>query len=278
MTCACHACRMSELTPAPVLDERRDPNVEDPSGRLAVYLAKTQTPLDLLSLLTLWIVVVPPGDFGSDHDASTIALAVRIGVSVIYGIDIAIRSTLARRHFLYPLTHPIALATVAIPPLRVVFSLRLVRSVFRRGSLGRFMVAAGILVLNGAAIAYLLERHAPGSNIHTFGESVWWSVVTVTTVGYGDYFPVTLGGRITAVFIMAIGILTLAVITAQVASSFVDQAASRRGSEPQREPETMDSALAALDRRLARIEDLLTARVEPLEASSGASDASDEGA
>ena len=269
---------MSELTPAPVLDERRDPNVEDPSGRLAVYLAKTQTPLDLLSLLTLWIVVVPPGDFGSDHDASTIALAVRIGVSVIYGIDIAIRSTLARRHFLYPLTHPIALATVAIPPLRVVFSLRLVRSVFRRGSLGRFMVAAGILVLNGAAIAYLLERHAPGSNIHTFGESVWWSVVTVTTVGYGDYFPVTLGGRITAVFIMAIGILTLAVITAQVASSFVDQAASRRGSEPQREPETMDSALAALDRRLARIEDLLTARVEPLEASSGASDASDEGA
>ena len=140
------------------------------------------------------------------------------------------------------------------------------------------MVAAGILVLNGAAVAYLLERHAPGSNIHTFGESVWWSVVTVTTVGYGDYFPVTLGGRITAVFIMAIGILTLAVITAQVASSFVDQAASRRGSEPQREPETMDSALAALDRRLARIEELFTARIGPLEASSGASEGSDEGA
>ena len=131
----------------------------------------------------------------------------------------------------------------------------------------------GYWLSNGAAIAYLLERHAPGSNIHTFGESIWWSVVTaVTTVGYGDYFPVTLGGRITAVFIMAIGILTLAVITAQVASSFVDQAASRRGSEPQTEPENMDSALAALDRRLARIEDLLTASIEPLEASSGGSD------
>jgi voltage-gated potassium channel len=275
---------MSELTPtptptpAPVLDERRDPNVEDPSGRLAVYLARTQTPLDLLALLTLWIVVVPPGDFGSDHHASTIALAVRIGVSVVYGIDIAIRSTLARRHWRYAISHPIALATVVIPPLRVIFSLRLVRSVFRRGSLGRFMVAAGILVLNGAAVAYLFERHASGSNIHTFGESVWWSVVTVTTVGYGDYFPVTLAGRITAVFIMGIGILTLAVITAQVASSFVDQAANRRGSEAPRQPETMDSALAALDQRLARIEDLLLARAAPFEDSPGAPEAPDEGA
>jgi voltage-gated potassium channel len=269
---------MSELTPSPVLDERRDPNMEDPSGRLAAYLARTQTPLDLLALLTLWIVVVPPGDFGSDHDASTIALGVRIGVSVIYGIDIAIRSILAKRHWLYPVSHPIALATVVLPPLRVVFSLRLVRSVFRRGSLGRFMLAAGILVLNGAAVAYLLERHAPGSNIHTFGESVWWSVVTVTTVGYGDYFPVTLGGRVTAVFIMSIGILTLAVITAQVASSFVDQAAGRRTSDRPRQPETMDSALAALDQRLARIEELLTAKTGLLEDSPSVPKRSDEGA
>ncbi len=242
---------MSEITPSQVLDEGRDPNVEDPNGRLTVYLARSQTPLDLLALLTLWIVVVPPGDFG---DASTIALAVRITVSVIYGIDMAIRSTLARRHWHYPLTHPFALAAIPFPPLRVVFSLRLIRSVFRRGSLGRFMVAAAILVLNGAAIVFFVERHAPGSNIHTFGDSIWWSVVTVTTVGYGDYTPVTMVGRITAVFIMAIGILTLAVVTAQVASSFVDQAARRRGSnpDPQQEPETDGTTLAALDRRLAR--------------------------
>jgi voltage-gated potassium channel len=257
---------MSDFTPPPVLDEGRDPNIEDPSGRLATYLARTQTPLDLLALLTLWLVVVPPGDFGNKHHASTIALAVRIGVSVVYGIDLAIRSTLARRHWRYAVTHPFALASVALPPLRVVFSLRLIRSVFRRGSLGRFMVAAGILVLNGAAIAYLFERHAPGSNIHTFGDAVWWSVVTVTTVGYGDYFPVTTAGRITAVFIMGIGILTLAVVTAQVASSFVDQAARRRGFEPQQQatPVTIDSTLAELDRRLARIEELLTTRAVSL--------------
>ena len=63
----------------------------------------------------------------------------------------------------------------------------------------------------------------------------------MTTVGYGDYSPVTMAGRVTAVFIMAIGILTLAVVTAQVASSFVDQATRRRGSDPKQEAEPNDA-------------------------------------
>jgi voltage-gated potassium channel len=114
------------------------------------------------------------------------------------------------------------------------------------------------MVLNGALIVYLYERHAPKSNIHTLGESLWWSAVTVTTVGYGDFFPVTTAGRITACFIMGIGLLTLAVVTAQVASSFVTQGPSRAQRGPQVEPATPEVTLAELDRRLARIEELLT--------------------
>ena len=157
-------------------------------------------------------------------------------------------------------THLLGLLVVAIPPLRVIFSLRLVRSLFRRGNLERFLLAASVLVLNGAVIVYLYERHATGSNIHTLGESVWWSVVTVTTVGYGDYYPVTTAGQVAAGFIMAIGILTLAVVTAQVSSSFVDQAARRRAGTPLAEPATGEVTLAELARRLDRIEELLTAQ------------------
>ncbi len=250
---------MSDRRPSDDLDERHRPEVEDPTGRLGAYLARTRTPLDLLALLTLWIVVVPYNDFGSAHHIATIALVVRVGVSVIYGLDMTIRAALAKRHMHYLLTHPVGVLSIPFPPVRLVFSLRLLRSVFRRGNLRRFLLAASVLVLNGAIIVYLFERHAPGSNIHSFGESLWWSLVTVTTVGYGDYVPVTLQGRVTAIFIMAIGILTLAVVTAQVSSSFVDQAARRRLDDSVASPATTEILLAALDQRLARIEELLTA-------------------
>ena len=213
--------------------------------------------MDLLALVTLWLVVVPPWDFG--HDLHGIAWTARIAVSVVYGIDLAIRGVLSGRPVRYVLSHPVVLASVAYPPIRVVFSVRLVRSMFRRGNLPRFLLAASVLVVNGAVMVYLFERHAPGSNIHTLGESLWWSVVTVTTVGYGDYTPVTIDGRLTAGFIMGIGLLTLAVVTAQVASSFVAQGTRRDQGSQQIETAPPEVTLAELDRRLARIEALLIA-------------------
>lgn len=243
--------------PGPGADD--DSDADDPSGRLAAYLARTQTPLDLLALATLWITVVPPSDFGTSRDARAVALTVRVAVSLVYGIDMTIRSALARRHIHYLVAHPLGVVSVIVPPVRVIFSLRLVRSVFRRGNLRRFLLAAAVLVINGAIIVYLYERHAPNSNIHTLGQSLWWSAVTVTTVGYGDFFPVTTGGRITACFIMGTGLLTLAVVTAQVASSFVTQGPSRAQRDPQAESATPQVTLAGLDRRLARIEELLAA-------------------
>jgi len=247
---------MTDNDNLPDWDVGPDPAGKDP-GRLARYEASTRQPLDLLALGTLWLVVVPPGDFG--HNVTGIVLAFRVALSAVYAIDITIRSALAPRHLHYALTHPLALISVVIPPVRVIFSLRLVRSMFRRGHLSRFLVAAAVLVLNGAVIVYLLERHAPGANIRTLGDALWWSFVTVTTVGYGDFYPITTGGRITACFIMGTGVLTLAVITAQVASSFVGQDSSQARPAPQDEPAGHEVTMAELDQRLARIERLLTA-------------------
>jgi voltage-gated potassium channel len=238
---------------------RVDPDADEPNSRLAAYQGRTQAPLELLALVTLWFVAVPPGYYGPD--IRPLVWALRIAISALYGIDLVIRGVLAGRPGRYALTHPVLLVSVLFPPLRVILSIRLVRSMFRRGNLGRFLLAALVLVLNGAIIVYLFERHAPGSNIHTLGDSVWWSLVTVTTVGYGDYTPVTVDGRITACLIMAIGLVTLAVITAQVASSFVAQGSRRAERGPQPEPAPSEVTLAELDRRLARIEELLIAVV-----------------
>jgi voltage-gated potassium channel len=233
-----------------------DRAANDPD-RLAEYQGRTRDLLDLLALATLWLVVVPPGDFG--HRVTYVVIAFRIALSAVYGADLAIRSSLAPRHAHYALTHPVALISVFVPPVRVIFSIRLVRSVFMRGHLGRFLLAAAVFVLNGAVIVYLFERHAPGSNIHTLGDAVWWAFVTVTTVGYGDFYPVTTFGRITACFIMGTGLLTLAVVTAQVSSSFVAQAANRAKAAASDEAARREVTLAELDERLDRIEQLLAA-------------------
>jgi voltage-gated potassium channel len=233
---------------------------EFPSRRLASYLDRTQTPLDVLALMTLWIVVVPPHDFGSWWRE---ALAARLTLSATYAFDLYIRARLSGRSWYYVRTHWTSLVVVVIPPLRVVFSIRLVRAMFRRGHLDRFLLAALLLVANAAVAVYFYERHAAGSNIHTIGEALWWAMVTVTTVGYGDYYPVTFLGRVAALFIMATGILTLAVVTAQVASSFVEQAGRRRASASASSPNPNEVALADLAERLARIEELLKGSTGP---------------
>jgi voltage-gated potassium channel len=148
--------------------------------------------------------------------------------------------------------------------VRVVFSLRLVTSLFRRGHLSRFLLAAAVLALNGAAIIYLYERHAPGANIHNFGQALWFSVVTVTTVGYGDYTPVTTPGRLAAVVIMVVGVLILAIVTANVAASFFaphqgggEVTSGSGGDALDVSDDQFDALMAAiqqLDSRMARLE------------------------
>jgi Ion channel len=77
-------------------------------------------------------------------------------------------------------------------------------------------------------------------------------------VGYGDYFPVTPGGQVTAGVIMAIGILTLAVVTAQVASSFFDQSTRTDAPSSSTDSPSSDVSVADLVQRLDRIEALLS--------------------
>jgi voltage-gated potassium channel len=80
------------------------------------------------------------------------------------------------------------------------------------------------LVLYVSALSALeAERYAEGSNIQTFGEAFWWSLVSVTTVGYGDHFPVTDAGRATATFLMFIGIGLFSALTALLAAWVLGQ-------------------------------------------------------
>jgi voltage-gated potassium channel len=107
-------------------------------------------------------------------------------------------------------------------------------------------VIAIMFVSAGLEVAF--EAHAKGSTIHNYGDALWWSVVTVTSVGYGDESPVTAAGRAVAVVLMITGIALFGVVAASIASYFVEQDSDRRIDE------RMDEILAVLHRLEARLD------------------------
>jgi voltage-gated potassium channel len=86
-----------------------------------------------------------------------------------------------------------------------------------------------VLALNlvAAALVLTFERDMPGSNIHSYPDALWWAVTTITTVGYGDRFPMSPAGRGVAVVLMLAGIALFGVITASIAAYFVEQKAEQ---------------------------------------------------
>jgi voltage-gated potassium channel len=95
-----------------------------------------------------------------------------------------------------------------------------------RGRVTMYVVGSAALLVLLASLAELeAERHAPHSEIRSFGDALWWSFETVTTVGYGDRTPVTGEGRLIAVGLMLAGIALLGVITATFASWLVQRVA-----------------------------------------------------
>jgi hypothetical protein len=86
---------------------------------------------------------------------------------------------------------------------------------------------AALVVVGGGLVVWRLERNAPGSNLQHWGDSLWWAMSTLTTVGYGEHFPVTLGGRLVAVGIMVFGIAIIGAVAAMVAFGFGHRFAQR---------------------------------------------------
>ena len=144
---------------------------------------------------------------------------------------------------------------------RVVRIVRVVRGVRAARLLSSFVLEkraqsglwtatlVAILAIIFSSIAILHLEDVAGANITVAEDAIWWSFVTVTTVGYGDLFPVTGSGRLVAVGLMLVGIGMFGTLTAYVASFFL---------EPQEEDQ--EAELAAIRAELSRLSNALELR------------------
>jgi voltage-gated potassium channel len=167
--------------------------------------------------------------------ALVFAEAVQALTWALFLVDYGMNLYLAKPRGKWFRSHLFDLAVVVLPMLRPLRALRFVTllrvldrtagSAFR-GRITTYVAGAGVLLVFVASLAILdAERSAPGSSIKTIGDAMWWAVVTVTTVGYGDEVPITPQGRLIATALMFCGIALLGIVTATFAAWIVEKIA-----------------------------------------------------
>ena len=151
-------------------------------------------------------------------------------VWAVFIVDYVVRLTLAPQTWRYFWRHVPDLVVLALPflrPLRLVVLLEVLNrraADSLRGRVAVYVGGATLTLVFCASLAVLdAERGKAGANIETFGDALWWSVTTISTVGYGDRYPVTGTGRCVAVGLMIGGVALLGVVTASIASWLLDK-------------------------------------------------------
>lgn len=177
---------------------------------------------------------------------------------VLFVIDLTFRFFVSpdKKHFFQ--RNVVDTITVIVPQFRAIRALRAFTSggfiskksgLISGGGLTSALLAALIVVWVGSLMVLNAERTAANAEIKTAGDAIWWGFETVTTVGYGDFVPVTWNGRMLAVLVMLVGISVLGVVTASLSAALV----KRAHQGPDKVDEVL-SELAELKAMVAKLE------------------------
>ena len=210
--------------------------VEQSEERLKRIERATELPMLALALLMVPLLILPlTTDLSAQADQWF--LIGDYAIWAAFTIEFGAKLLVAPRRLAYIRTHPLEAAMVVVPflrPLRLMrlfmllrlavalgLNTRLIRRFFLRRGTGFVLACLLIAVIGGGTLVFIAEHNHASSQITSIGDSYWWAVVTMTTVGYGDYAPVTPVGRGVAGFLMLFGIAALSVTTASVATLMV---------------------------------------------------------
>lgn len=183
----------------------------------------------------------------------------------LFAADYLARLVLARHRWRFVRRHVLDLVVILLPMARQLRALRLVTVLVAlnrqvrgdfRGRIGVYVFGATALVSFVASLAvYDAEHRHPDASISSFGDALWWTITTISTVGYGDRYPVTWEGRLVAGMLMVGGIALLGTVTAAIASWFVEKVREAEGSERRTQVE-LDEVMSELRRLRQRLDEL----------------------
>lgn len=174
-------------------------------------------------------------------------------VWIVFAVDYAVRLFLAERRWHFIRHHLIDLAAVTIPalrPLRLVSALALIQQQAGeklRGHVASYVALAVVLVVTISGLAVLNAERQAGGNIQSWPDALWWAMVTITTVGYGDFYPITTEGRLFALGLMLCGIALLGIVTASLSSWLLEKVS-----------DTTEKSQAATARDLGTLTDMIS--------------------
>lgn len=258
--------------------------MEQPEERRQQTLERFERAVEL-PLLVLALTMVPllvvPLLVDLPHGVEAAFVAADWFIWVAFAVEYIVRLVLTTRRWAFVRREWADLLIVVLPflrPLRIVRSARALR-LLRLARLGsvlgevfklarrllvrhqlHYALLVILMVILGSASLTLAVEEGGGGSIETFGDALWWAVTTVTTVGYGDKFPVTAAGRGVAAFLMVTGIALFGLLTANLTTLFADRA----GPAEEARDDAVTARLDELLRRIDQLERSLEARQRPM--------------
>ena len=209
---------------------------QDPSGRI-------RTPLESL-VLAATLAMIPVLILEADASGGwlTFAVIANWGIWAVFALEFAIILYTAKRKRAALKAHWLEMGVVLVTVpffgqllssmrfLRLARLLRFTRATMIVGrairaersiSSGATLRLLALLTTFIVVVAGAAQATFDAGEFHSIWDGVWWATVTVTTVGYGDLYPKTVGGRLIGIIVMLVGIGFLSVLTATIASHFV---------------------------------------------------------
>jgi voltage-gated potassium channel len=221
----------------------------------------TELPMVILSVIFLGAVVLPdvidlPANIGRLEDG------IEWAICAVFALELAANTYFARDRKRYLMTHWLEVVIVAVPFLRPVRVLRVLvvgarfwtqaRELLREETFA-LLGAASISAVAVAAVLETIVERASGGPIASFTDALWWAAATITTVGYGDMYPVTSAGRAIGLGLMLVGVSLFGLLTARVSAFFLSTDAA--------DDHKLDEILERLERIERQQQDVQLARL-----------------